>query len=72
MVDVIGVREPQLHCKVLLWDDNDVVVSTMNWGSQSGRADDPLDEIGIHLEGPGLAAALLEQIENMLPEANDP
>jgi hypothetical protein len=71
VVDVIGVKEPQLHCKFLLWDDDHVVVSTMNWGSQSGRADDPLDEIGVHLEGPGLASALLERIERLLPEASD-
>ena len=72
VVDVIGVREPQLHCKLLLWDDDNVVVSTMNWGSQSGRADDPLDEIGIHLEGPGLAAALFQQVEHVLPDTADP
>ena len=47
-----------------------VVVSTMNWGSQSGRTDDPLDEIGIHLEGSGLAAELLERIERLLPQAS--
>lgn len=69
LVDVIGVREPQLHCKFLLWDDDNIVVSTMNWGSNSGRLDDPLDEIGIHLEGPGLATALLNSIERIAPEA---
>ncbi|MCJ2138086.1 hypothetical protein MKK69_29240 [Methylobacterium sp. J-026] len=66
VVDVIGVREPQLHCKFLLWDEDDVVVSTLNWGSQSGRADDPLDEIGIHVKSPGLAVALLGRIERLL------
>ena len=72
LVDVIGVREPQLHGKFLLWDEDHAVVSTMNWGSQSGRIDDPLDEIGIHLEGPGLAVALLEKVERLLPQASDP
>lgn len=71
LVDVIGVREPQLHCKFLLWDDDHVVVSTMNWGSQSGRIDAPLDEIGIHLEGPGLAKELLERVERLLPPTVD-
>ena len=69
VVKVIGVKEPQLHCKFLLWDDDNVVVSTMNWGSQSGRADDPLDEIGIHLQGSGLATELLKRIEKLLPHA---
>lgn len=71
LVDLIGVREPQLHCKFLLWDDDHVVVSTMNWGSQSGRADDPLDEIGIHLTGLGLAEALLKRVELLLPGRTD-
>lgn len=71
IVEVIGVREPQLHCKFLLWDEDDVVVSTLNWGSQSGRVDDPLDEIGIHVRGPGLATALLCRIERLLLEPTD-
>lgn len=66
LVEVIGVHDPQMHCKFLLWDDDNVVVSTMNWGSQSGRTDEPLDEIGIHLQSPGLATKLLDRIEHLL------
>ena len=33
VVDLIGVEEPQVHAKFLLWDDDDAVVSSMNWGS---------------------------------------
>lgn len=66
IVDLLGVRKPQLHCKFLLWDDDHVVVTTLNWGSQSGGADDPLDEIGIYLKGPELAAKLLERAERIL------
>ena len=35
----------------------------MNWGSQSGLADNPLDEIGIYLEGADLAARLLKTFD---------
>jgi hypothetical protein len=66
VVDLIGVREPQVHAKFLLWGDDDAVVSSMNWGSQSGSSDDPLDEIGLHLEGPGLATCLLAKFEDQL------
>jgi hypothetical protein len=45
-----------------------VVVSTMNWGSQSGSPDNPLDEIGLHLEGPGLATCLLAKFEDQLED----
>ena len=68
VVDLIGVEEPQVHAKFLLWDDDDAVVSSMNWGSQSGSPDDPLDEIGLHLEGPGLATCLLAKFEDQLED----
>jgi hypothetical protein len=61
VVDLIEVDELPVHSKFLLWDKNDIVVSTMNWGSQSGSADNPLDEIGVHLTGPDLAAHLLDK-----------
>lgn len=66
VVDLIAVEEPQVHAKFLLWDNDHVVVSTMNWGSQSGSADNPLDEIGLHFQGPGLAAYVLEKFEGQL------
>jgi hypothetical protein len=68
VVDLIGVEQPQVHAKFLLWDDDDAVVSSMNWGSQSGSPDDPLDEIGLHLKGPGLATCLLAKFEDQLED----
>lgn len=66
VVDLIGVENPQVHGKFLLWGADDAVVSSMNWGSQSGSPDDPLDEVGLHLEGPGLATCLLEKFEDQV------
>jgi hypothetical protein len=63
IVDIIGVPEPQLHAKFLAWDSNHIVVSSLNWGSQSGLEDNPLDEIGLYLEGSELATSLLEKVE---------
>ena len=63
VVDLVGVRDPQVHAKFLLWDDDDVVVSSMNWGSQTGSPEDPLDEVGLYLQGPGVATRLLERFE---------
>ncbi|WP_027053668.1 phospholipase D-like domain-containing protein [Mesorhizobium erdmanii] len=63
IVDLTGVPEPQLHAKFLAWDTDHVVVSSLNWGSQSGLEDNPLDEIGLYLEGPSLATSLLEKFE---------
>jgi hypothetical protein len=68
VVDLIAVEDPQVHAKFLLWGKNNVVVSTMNWGSQSGSPDNPLDEIGLHLEGPGVAMSLLAKFEEQLED----
>ena len=68
VVDLIAVQDPQVHAKFLLWDTEHVVVSTMNWGSQSGSPENPLDEIGLHLEGPGLATSLLAKFEDQLED----
>ena len=66
VVDLIDVEKPQVHAKFLLWGDDDAVVSSMNWGSQSGSSDDPLDEIGLHLQGPSLAICLLAKFEDQV------
>ena len=68
VVDLIAVEDPQVHAKFLLWGNDHVVVSTMNWGSQSGSPDNPLDEIGLHLEGPGLSTLLLAKFEDQLDD----
>lgn len=51
-------NSPMLHAKILLWDNDDLVVTSFNWGSQSASSDNPLDEIGIHIKGDGLAEKL--------------
>lgn len=66
LVEVIPVEDPQVHAKFLLWDKDHAVISTMNWGSQSGSPDNPLDEIGLHIEGADFATFLLEQFESAL------
>ncbi|TCA69907.1 hypothetical protein [Rhizobium leguminosarum] len=67
MASIFGVREPQLHAKFLAWGDDDVIVTSMNWASQSGLAENPLDEIGLRIQGEGLATTLLKKFEALLP-----
>jgi phosphatidylserine/phosphatidylglycerophosphate/cardiolipin synthase-like enzyme len=68
LVNLIGVRDPQLHAKFLTWDKDHVVISSMNWGSQSGLPDNPHDEIGLYVRGPDLATSLLEKFEAKLKD----
>jgi phosphatidylserine/phosphatidylglycerophosphate/cardiolipin synthase-like enzyme len=71
MVDLIGIRDPQLHAKFLAWDSDHVVVSSLNWGSQSGLAQNRMDEVGIYLQGKDLASELVKKFEAVLPSGND-
>ncbi len=52
IIELLKVSGPQLHAKFLAWDKDNVVVTSMNWGSQSGSPDDRLDEIGLYLPIP--------------------
>ncbi|GGA65282.1 phospholipase D-like domain-containing protein [Pelagibacterium lentulum] len=66
VVEIIPVLEPQVHAKFLAWDDDHVVVSTLNWGSQSGVETNPLDEVGFYIRAPGIAQALLTLFDEAL------
>ncbi|HWV44576.1 MAG TPA: hypothetical protein VN039_00885, partial [Nitrospira sp.] len=68
IVDLIGVRTPQVHGKFLAWDEDHIVVSSLNWGSQSGSAKNRLDEIGLYLRREGLACELLKKFEAALSD----
>jgi hypothetical protein len=63
IVELVGVAEPQLHGKFLAWDTDHVVVSSLNWGSNSTSADQPLDELGLHFNGPNIATQLLQKFD---------
>jgi hypothetical protein len=54
------VESPRLHAKILAWDSDSVVISSLNWLSA-----DPMDyaepgEVGIFLSGAGLADAVVD------------
>jgi phosphatidylserine/phosphatidylglycerophosphate/cardiolipin synthase-like enzyme len=63
IIDLLKVSGPQLHAKFLAWDKHNVVVTSMNWGSQSGSPDDRLNEIGLYLSGPDLATIFVKKFE---------
>lgn len=65
-VNLIGMKTPQLHAKFLLWGNDDIVVSSLNWGSQVGSVDNPFDEIGIHFRSENLSSCLLALFEEYI------
>jgi cardiolipin synthase len=59
-VSVSLIESPRLHAKVLAWDNNSVVISSLNWLSADQSDLESLKEIGIWLEGQDLAKALID------------
>lgn len=51
------------HAKFLAWGDNDLVVTSLNWGAWSMGPDNPHSEIGVHLSGVGVARAFSERLK---------
>ena len=68
VVELLKASVPQLHAKFLAWDSDNLVLTSMNWGSQSGSPDNPLDEIGLYLKGPNLATIFVTKFEALLDE----
>lgn len=65
-IRVIEVPDRELHGKFLAWDDDDIVISSLNWPSADTSADLPQGEIGIHISSPGIAAAAIGAFEAAL------
>lgn len=66
---LIRLERPPLHGKFLAWDDDDIAVTSLNWGSARTPDDFPEAEIGVHINSPGLAADLMRRIEETFPLA---
>jgi cardiolipin synthase len=60
-------RKP-LHGKFMAWDDDDLVVTSLNWASASADPDFPWGEIGVHVHASGIAADALARLEEVFPE----
>ena len=65
-VCAVPIDDPKLHGKFLLWDGDDIVVTSMNWGSKQADPMKPLDEVGLHIHAPGVADMLHQVLEEHL------
>ena len=59
-VDVEVVESPRLHAKILAWDSDSIVISSLNWLSADPMSYVEPTEVGIFLCGGGLADAVVE------------
>lgn len=64
------IRDPNLHAKILAWDDDSVVVSSQNWLSADPSDNDMYSEIGVFLTGSNVAEELLFKLIKEMPHYN--
>jgi phosphatidylserine/phosphatidylglycerophosphate/cardiolipin synthase-like enzyme len=67
-VDLIRAKSTVLHGKIVAWDNNDIVVTSLNWASAAADPDFPWGDIGVHIEAPGIADAAMTQLARLFPE----
>lgn len=64
-VNLRQVTDPSIHAKFMYWDDDDLVVTSQNLLSADPL--NPLEEIGVHLRGPGVARDLADRLALRFP-----
>lgn len=67
-VKLVRSKKIPLHGKIVAWDEDDVVVTSLNWASASSDADFPWGDIGVHIHSPGIAIDVLNRLNVIFPE----
>jgi cardiolipin synthase len=62
-VRMIEIPDRELHGKFLLWDDDHLVITSLNWSSADTTREWPHSEMGVHLSGPGLATDFAKRFD---------
>lgn len=70
-VDMQLVRSPRLHAKVLAWDDDNVLATSLNWLSADDSQLNSLKELGVFVSSNGLAGVLTSNFRNALSGESD-
>jgi cardiolipin synthase len=61
-VELTPIAKPRIHAKVLCWDDDNIVVTSLNWLSADPSEDNMRAEIGIQIHAPGVAKSFRKQL----------
>lgn len=67
-VRLVKAGEIPLHGKFVAWDDDDLIVTSLNWASAASDVDFPQGDIGVHLHLPGIAISATRTLEAIFPE----
>lgn len=61
-VSIAAVQRPRVHAKMLLWDSDNVVITSLNWLSADASDNSPRQEIGVSISAPRLADYVREEL----------
>ena len=61
-VRLVQIHDRELHGKFLLWDDDHLVITSLNWSSADTRSDTPQGEIGLYIKIPGVSANFRQRL----------
>lgn len=67
-VKLVKAGQIPLHGKFLAWDDDDLVVTSLNWASAASDVDFPQADIGVHIHAPGIVARAVPVLEQIFGE----
>lgn len=56
-----------LHGKFLAWDEDDLVITSINWASASSDPDFPEGEVGVHIRATDIGAFCLDKLSVIHP-----
>lgn len=60
------VEAPKLHAKILAWDNNDILITSLNWLSADPKGSDNLKELGIHINLRGAAETIISDLQGRI------
>ncbi|WP_288899106.1 phospholipase D-like domain-containing protein [uncultured Delftia sp.] len=56
------IQSPRVHAKILVWDEDNAVITSLNWLSADQTQSSSLSEIGVHLRVEGIGRYISEHL----------
>lgn len=63
-VTLQAVHDPRLHAKILAWDDDSMVISSLNWLSADASPHRSSEEVGVYIQGGRAADHVIRIFDN--------
>lgn len=69
-VSLVQIPSPRIHAKLLVWDDDNAVITSLNWLSADQTQNSSMGEIGVHLQVPGVGRYIAEHLRAEIASAS--